>query len=310
MRPYLSFGLSLLTAVVLALVATRFFTDSFLFAIVHNLQLHLSAIGIVVAALALVIRFNIFGVAVLGTATALFLHGFVLSERFAQDFAPQHGQPFRLLSFNVMSTNTANASSLVNEIVASGADVANIMEAPAVLPELPRLLATYPYRIGCGEKTKGCDLMMVSKYPLDGIVAGMGIMSQQRLIVAKAALPSGPVTVVAIHTTKPYFDSYHAEELQIATQFFNRVQGPFIVSGDFNASSIGPDMQDFLRNTGLRHAAFQPGTWPVGAGDWGVPIDHIYVKAPIGIKQVTRIADAHGSNHYGLIGDLILPPAP
>lgn len=309
MRPFLSFGLSLLTAVVLALIASRFFTDSFLFAIFHNLQLHLAAIAIGVAALALIIRFNIFGMLVLSLALALFVHGFVLSERFAQDSAPQQGHPFRLLSFNVLGTNVSNSAAIVDEILASGADVANIMEARGIVPDLPRLYATYPYRIGCGEKTKACDLLMVSKYRLDGIVAGMGIMSQQRLIIAKAALPSGPLTVVAIHTTKPYFDSYHEEELQMATQFFSRINGPYILSGDFNASSIGPDMQDFLRNTGLRHSAFQPGTWPVGAGDWGVPIDHIYVKAPIAIRSVTRIADAHGSNHYGLIGDLILPPA-
>jgi endonuclease/exonuclease/phosphatase (EEP) superfamily protein YafD len=36
-----------------------------------------------------------------------------------------------------------------------------------------------------------------------------------------------------------------------------------------------------------------------------VPIDHVYVRAPLKIKTLTRMPDALGSNHDGLVADIV-----
>jgi endonuclease/exonuclease/phosphatase (EEP) superfamily protein YafD len=65
-------------------------------------------------------------------------------------------------------------------------------------------------------------------------------------------------------------------------------------------------MRRFLSNTDLASAGFEPATWPIRAGVFGLPIDHVYARAPLKIKSLTRIADALGSNHYGLIAEIAI----
>jgi endonuclease/exonuclease/phosphatase (EEP) superfamily protein YafD len=308
MRHHLSFSISLITALVLLLITTRFVTDIFLVTIFHNLHLHLAIIAVLSVSVALLIRFNIFGVIVLFAAIGMSVHGYMLSQRYAADLSQAPGQTFRLLSFNVLGTNFEHAADIVDEIIASNADVVNIMEARGLTSDLPRLFAAYPYRIGCGEQTKSCDLMMLSRFPMkNGTIQSLSSFAYHRFITARVQLPGGDVNVAAIHLTKPYFDDYHEEELQGAVRMFSRLTGPLILSGDFNASSISPDMLEFLKQTGLKAATRQPATWPIIAGSWGVPIDHIYIRAPLVFRHIQRIADNHGSNHYGLVADLGVP---
>ncbi|WP_377296355.1 endonuclease/exonuclease/phosphatase family protein [Rhizobium sp. SGZ-381] len=308
MRHHLSFSISLISALVLLLVSSRFVVDFFLVTIFQNLHFHLALIAVVAVSIALVIRFNIFGVIVLMAAIGLSIHGYLLSQRYAVATVDTPGPAFRLISFNVLGTNTENANAIADEILGSRADVVNIMEARGVVPALPRLFAAYPYRIGCGEQTKSCDLMMLSRYPLkNGTIQSLSQFAYHRFITARVQLPAGEVNVAAIHLTKPYFDAYHDEELQGAARMLGRLNGPLVLSGDFNASSISPDMLEFLRQTGLKAAKRQPATWPIMAGSLGVPIDHIYIREPLAFRHIQRIADNHGSNHYGLVADLGLP---
>jgi endonuclease/exonuclease/phosphatase (EEP) superfamily protein YafD len=308
MRNYVSFSISLISALVLLLITTRFVADIFIVTIFQNLHLHLAVIAVLAVSVALLIRFNIFGVIVLLAAIGMSGYGYMLSQSHAVELSDAPGQTFRLLSFNVLGTNFEHADAIVDEIIASRADVVNIMEARALNGALPRLLAVYPYRIGCGEQTKSCDLMMLSRFPMrNGTIQSLSSFAYHRFITARIQLPGGEVNVAAIHLTKPYFDSYHEEELQGAARMFARLTGPLVLSGDFNASSISPDMLDFLARTGMKTAKHQPATWPIIAGSWGVPIDHIYIRAPLVFRHIQRIADNHGSNHYGLVADLGLP---
>lgn len=308
MRHHLSFSISLISALVLLLSSTRFVIDIFIVTIFQNLHLHLAVIAVLAVSVALLIRFNIFGVIVLAAAIGMSGYGYVLSQRYAVDLSQAPGQTFRLLSFNVLGTNFEHAKDIVDEIIASKADVVNIMEARALSADFPRLFAVYPYRIGCGEQTKSCDLMMLSRFPMkNGTIQSLSSFAYHRFITARVQLPGGDVNVAAIHLTKPYFDNYHEEELQGVVRMFARLSGPLVLSGDFNASSISPDMLGFLQQTGMNVAKHQPATWPIIAGSWGVPIDHIYIRAPLVFRHIQRIADNHGSNHYGLVADLGLP---
>jgi endonuclease/exonuclease/phosphatase (EEP) superfamily protein YafD len=50
----------------------------------------------------------------------------------------------------------------------------------------------------------------------------------------------------------------------------------------------------------------EPNTIPVDAPALGLAIDHVFVRDPLRIETLTREADPLGSNHFGLIADLVL----
>jgi endonuclease/exonuclease/phosphatase (EEP) superfamily protein YafD len=114
------------------------------------------------------------------------------------------------------------------------------------------------------------------------------------------------VNFASAHLSKPYFDEFHADELQILYHILQLTKGPLLLAGDFNAAVIAPDMQHFLSETGLRHVFPEPPTWPIEAGPLGISIDHVFARAPLRLKSVRRIKDAMGSNHYGLISEFVV----
>lgn len=149
--------------------------------------------------------------------------------------------------------------------------------------------------------------MMLSKTPLqDGAVRSLSDIFGDRFILARTQIRDRMINLGAIHTTKPYFDDFHSMELVRAALAITDTEGPFLLSGDFNASSIAPDMRMFMRWTDLRHGADEPATWPVQAGSLGLPIDHIYVREPLKIRTLKRLPDPLGSNHYGLIAEIAI----
>ncbi len=111
------------------------------------------------------------------------------------------------------------------------------------------------------------------------------------------------LTLAAAHLAKPYFDEYHRNELNRISSTIAAVSGPLILGGDFNSSSIAPDMQDFLLDTDLKKAQWEPATWPIDAGAFGIAIDHIYARSPATLMRLERLPQNLGSNHFGLIAD-------
>jgi endonuclease/exonuclease/phosphatase (EEP) superfamily protein YafD len=214
---------------------------------------------------------------------------------------------FRLLSFNILSNNFENSDAITKAILGSGADVVTIMEARPLLDRLTELGSIYPYRIGCGIMIDGCDQLMLSKVPLENAVARtLSDIFDNRFILAQVTLAGQRINVGGIHTTKPYFDNFHTLELVRAALALNDREGPLVLSGDFNASSLAPNMRSFLHWTDLRTARYEPATWPIRAGVFGVAIDHVYVRAPLTIKSLKTLPSPLGSNHAGLVADIAI----
>ncbi|MGO8411501.1 hypothetical protein ACC775_38185, partial [Rhizobium ruizarguesonis] len=51
-----------------------------------------------------------------------------------------------------------------------------------------------------------------------------------------------------------------------------------------------------------------PATWPIRAGAFGIPIDHVFTRAPMRLKSVRRIENGFGSNHFGLMAEFVIDP--
>jgi Uncharacterized protein conserved in bacteria len=308
MRHLLSVALCVIVSLVLLGICIRYISGFWLFTTLHSLQLHLSLLCVIALALALLLHRTMLAALLLAASLGLAGHAAWMMQDLAQDGGAGAGSPvLRLMSFNILMDNIENAPAIRDAILGSGADVVNIMEAAPLKSELAALAAVYPYRIGCGEMTKRCDLMVLSKTPLENrSIHSLSTVFEERMIVSALSWQGTTIHLAAIHTTKPYFDSFQTHELVSAAQVLERLEGPLLVSGDFNASSLAPNIRMFLRWTGLRTALWEPATWPEWAGRLGVPIDHVYVREPLRIRTLERLASSFGSNHHGLMAEIVL----
>lgn len=292
----------------LTVISIRYFADFWLLAFVNSFQLHIAVLAAIASLLSLIaLRSRIF-IVLLAWAFALSAHALFMHQEFVTSaYAPQSAKPFRLLSFNVLMENSRDAESIADTIIASNADVAYVMEAAALTSVLPRLSKTYPYRIGCGEGTQSCDLLMLSKRPLENARIGtLSYVSRERFGMAMIDFDGVSLTLAAAHLAKPYFDEYHRNELSRIQSTISSVPGPLILGGDFNSASIAPDMRDFLLATDLKKAQWEPATWPIDAGPFGIAIDHIFARKPATLLKLERLPDNLGSNHYGLVADFAI----
>lgn len=310
MRRSLSCLSATLAALVLGAVATRYIDAVPYLSPLYSGQVQVALIGTGLATFSFLMHRNVIAIFLVLAGLAMSVHLPVRVRAFGDMASPAEaaGRPaFRVMSFNVLNDNLENGPRIADAVRESGADVAVILEAEPLAPLLPALFATYPYRLGCGAETTGCDLMVLSRHPfLDREIGSLSDLRSERYMRIAVEVSGQPLNIVAAHLSKPYFDDYHNGELWRLRRRLDRIEGPLVLAGDFNASSIAPDMMWFLRQSGLKKAPWEPSTWPIPLGPAGIAIDHIYARAPLRLAKIERLADDYGSNHYGLIADLIL----
>lgn len=310
MRHSLSVAICVIVSLVLLAVGTRYLRDIWIFATFHSVQIHLAALCLAAGLAAFLLHRNSIAPVLAIIALVFLAHGLWMAREFRHSIAPsdRHAPTLRLMSFNIMMSNGENAPAIVEAILASGADVVNIMESEPLIDHLEALSGTYPYRLGCGAGTQHCDLMMLSKLPLHAVgIHSLSDIFAERLMLARLDFAGQDIHIAAIHATKPYFDNFHRLEMIRAARLLAALDGPLILAGDFNASTLAPDMRMLLRRTGLASAGREPATWPVRAGLLGVAIDHVYARPPLAITTLDRPPDALGSNHYGLMAEIAVP---
>lgn len=296
----------LLTLALLGLCG-RFVSHIWILTFIESLQTHFALACVLGALLALCVKRHWYAVLMLFGAVLLTGHAVLLLHAHSEEPSSAAQPSFRLLSFNIDGDNMANGARIADLILSSNADVAEIFEAAPMLPQLARLAALYPYQIGCGVLTKGCDSLLLSKRPFQKqSIRSMGELWRDRFILATIDMDGQPVAFASAHLSKPYFDEFHQDELDVLQHILKETKEPVLLAGDFNASVIEPDMQDLLTESGLKHVFPEPSTWPIKAGPLGIAIDHVFARPPIQLRSVTQIPDAMGSNHYGLISDFTI----
>ena len=212
----------------------------------------------------------------------------------------------RLLSYNVLGNNPRGEDA-ARYILDSGADVVVVMEARGIAAQLRELGAQYPYRFGC-DTNRDCDLAILSRLPfLSSKQETFHTLSRQRLTeVSVLAANDKPLTIVAAHLTKPYFDDTSLSDIQQLSRFLGKVEGPLILAGDFNAAAWSKQISNFATATQLIPPPRYPGTWPVELGALGVPIDNMFSRDQALIRTIEATPEGFGSNHLGLIATIDL----
>lgn len=295
--------------VLLAAGSARYLGPSWPFAILSSLQIYLASVVALTLVLNIAVSRSRASLLLMLPALALAGHALIMMAEFAISPTADElarGPQFRVMSFNMLSTNIGSGHAVAQAIRASGVDVAVILEGGELRAELPNLDRVYPFRIGCGQQTLTCDSLIFSKYPLSNIeVADLSDLRRDRYLAATVASPAGRFRVVSAHLSKPYFDEFQMVELRKLQALVHKEKGPVIVAGDFNSATISPPVQQVIRYLKLRTAPVEPGTWPVPGANTGlgIPIDHLYSRLPLVPLKVERMSDAYGSNHFGLIAD-------
>ena len=299
---------SVLVSLLLAAISLRYVTHTWLLAFVYSFQVHFALAALAASLVLLLIRRHWYAYLLVTVSIVLADHGVLMLKEFEAAPPATDTRPIlRLMSFNIENDNFKNSHRIAEDVIASGADVVNILEAAPLLPELPLLSATYPYRIGCGVDTTGCDTLVLSKRPfIEQGISTLGDLWPNRLAQVTIDVDGMPVHFASIHLAKPYFDDFQVGELWDLRGIIKRQDGPLIVAGDFNSAIIDPHIQDFVRATGLHTVFPEPATWPTRAGKLGIAIDHVLVRPPLLLVSVKQIENNAGSNHYGLMAEIAI----
>ncbi|MBB4167862.1 endonuclease/exonuclease/phosphatase family protein [Rhizobium sp. BK538] len=299
---------SVLLSLLLALMSLRYITHVWLLAFVYSFQIHFALAAIAGCLVLLLLKRHWYAYLLLTIAVMLLGHGFIMLREFAATPARANTPPlFRVMSFNIEHENFSNAGRIADFVIASNADVVNILEAAPLRPYIARLSSTYPYHIGCGEEINQCDTLVLSKRPfIEKKVASLGKLWQNRLTYSAIDFDGTKISFLVAHLAKPYFDDFQADELVDLASATVAIDAPLVLTGDFNSAILDPRIQRFMRTSGFHTVFPEPATWPIKARDFGISIDHVLARAPLRLKSVERIEDNMGSNHFGLMAEFAL----
>ncbi|MBX5160075.1 endonuclease [Rhizobium sp. NZLR10] len=308
MREIIYWILCAFLTVAIAIVSLRFVTNFWLLSFLYSFQVHFGVLFVAASLIILAVRRQIYGFVLLFASLLLIFHGVITLREFSEDDGGTDRPPlFRLMSFNIAIDNWKNSTAITDMVIASNADVVNLLEAKPLTFHLQQLFKAYPYHIGCESGKDTCDTLVLSKRPfVSRQVASMGSLRKNRLVISSVDFGGETINLVSAHLTKPYFDDFQMAELEDLAKTLGLIDGPLVLSGDFNSSVIAPSIQGFLRDQKLKTIVPEPATWPVGAGLLGIAIDHIFARAPLHLTSLKRLDDSLGSNHSGLIAEFVL----
>lgn len=175
--------------------------------------------------------------------------------------------------------------------------------------EAPGWWARFPHRVGGpAADWKATNMMVFSRYPLHAFADAP---EDAPIVVLRADVPGGPVTVVGVHVTNPVVDmAAWVSELQQAEDAVKRTSGPTIALGDFNAVREHQPLRQLLERTGLKDAAEEAGAgWlPTYPADGFLPpligIDHVLISPDL---IATRVAtfEVDKTDHRGIVASLV-----
>lgn len=233
-------------------------------------------------------------------------------SRFVQPDAPASPPTAGLdvIWFNLLQENPTPRDVLVRAILDSSADLVVLAEAGPLHAQLGELAAIYPWQMGCTGR-RICNNLVLSRLPFaPGATEILPSNRPERLmhfaLAPKAAEDTPALTVLAAHLAKPWFYGYVEDDRWFIHDRISAAPGPVLLLGDLNAAGWSRPVRALMAGTGLRGAALPVATWPVSAGRFGVPIDHMLVRGAR-LEDLRAWGGDLGSNHRGLRARVVWP---
>ncbi len=221
---------------------------------------------------------------------------------------PATAPRLRVVTANVLMSN-AELDRLAQDVLVQTPDIVVFEELTQDLETAaPALAEAYPYRVA----TETPWVTLASRWPLeDARVLTIADADRGRdLLAASVVVDGARVALVAVHFMPPLNDEAYrtnAAQRAVLQAEVDATDGPLMVVGDFNATTLSPSFARLLAGTGLRIATSSRLAEPTyyAYGRFGVRIDHVLVR---GVTVAEEAAfDLTGSDHRGLVVEVGLP---
>ena len=218
--------------------------------------------------------------------------------------------PIKVLTANVEFTNRS-ADRLLALVRDEAPDVVLLVEyTPHWSTLVDELRRSHPYRLELPQE-RSSGIALFSRLPLDS--AQRLPLGAQPAIEARVRSPSGSFTLVGVHLRSPtsgWRAGQRNWQYELLAQRRAAIDGPLVVTGDFNTTPYSPFFADWIERTGLvdtsrgRGLAF---SWPTFLPIAGIPIDHCVVSEEFRVIAERRLPRI-GSDHYPIVTVLALEP--
>jgi len=219
--------------------------------------------------------------------------------------ATPSGQPqYTLLQLNLRFDN-ADQTEVIRLIAQQSPDVITLQEvSDSWRAKLAAIEARYPYNLYCPSSKRIGGVAILSRRPF-----ALGTTPQciGNALAGLARIDFGGRTalVAALHLDWPwpFAQPDNVEEMRA---YFERLQGPMIVAGDFNAAPWSQTVRQIAAASktmpadGLRPSWLINGTLAKAARWIGLPLDHILVSSRISGASVETLGPV-GSDHLPLL---------
>jgi endonuclease/exonuclease/phosphatase (EEP) superfamily protein YafD len=210
---------------------------------------------------------------------------------------------YKLMQLNLRYDNP-DQTDVLRLIAHESPDVLTLQEVSTLWrPRLKAIEARYPYTIYCGNRSHIGGVAILSRRPFAFGSTPQCVGSIMGL--ARIDFGGRSAIITAIHLDWPW-PYWQAANVGQARPYFERLQGPMIIAGDFNAVSWSQTLKNITGASkthpveGLRPSWLVNGTLAHVARWIGLPIDHILVSDEISTRSVETLPVV-GSDHLPLL---------
>jgi len=216
----------------------------------------------------------------------------------------------RILQANILTSNT-NSAALLALVAHENPDVV-VLQEPDVwwVRHLAPLTNSYPVFAALPREDNFGAAIYCKTNALSADIFKLSDPEGAPSSHARIAVDGRVITVVGTHTLAPYnrymWQGRNSFVLELA-KALRRVEGPLVVTGDFNNTPWSAHFQNFLKASGL-HDSEQgrgpQGTWPTSTIPLvRLPLDHCFHSDSVRILA-KRTGPDIGSDHLPLILDV------
>lgn len=228
----------------------------------------------------------------------------VEAETPAQSAEPIVQPQYKLLQLNLRYDNR-NPADVIRLIARETPDVITLQEvSDSWRPKLKAIEARYPYNLYCPSTKLIGGIAILSRRPF---ALGTKPQCVGNSLVGLARIDFGgrSALIAALHLGWPW-PYEQAENVAEMRPYFERLQEPMIVAGDFNATPWSQTLKNITETSktrsveGVRPSWFVSGTLAHAAQWVGLPLDHILISERISAIRVETLEPV-GSDHLPLL---------
>ncbi len=216
----------------------------------------------------------------------------------------------RILQANILTCNT-NAPALLALVQQENPDVI-VLQEPDLrwLGQLAALTNTHPVHAARPRDDNFGAAIYCRTNALSASILTLDDPERAPSTLARVAANGRTLTIVGTHALAPYnarmWDGRNRFTLDLA-RYLRGLEGPTVVTGDFNNTPWSAHLRAFLNASGLHDSARgrspQP-TWPAQAPAVArIPIDHCFHSSDVRVLR-RRLGPPIGSDHLPLIIDI------